>query len=135
MKQIYHSKHFGHIDLSKIITISDPHFRDAGQCIGFSVRVQGQDEPLAYLRSLNDDERRWIPQIGHSNAGKGRYWEVLTIKGEYKRNLKISTDNDYTVAEEHIQEEINDLVNAWESYCTAHAVSQLPGMWNVSYDK
>ncbi len=126
MEQIYYSKHFGHIDLAKILTVSDPKFSSGGQYIGFDVLIDGRDEPLTYMRSLTSEEREWVPQIGHSNAGKGQYWKIRTIKGQYKRFLKISTDNDYTDAEEHIQEEINDFVNAWKSYCTAYAVSHFP---------
>ncbi len=129
MDQIYHSKHFGYIDLSKIITITDPILSGGGQYVGFKVNIVGRNFPLSYTRHLTNEERRWIKQIGHANADQGKYWELLTVKGEYKRNLRISTDNDYTVAEEHIQEEINDLVNSWKSYCTAHAVSQLPRQW------
>jgi len=122
MEQIYYSKHFGHIDLSKIISVSDAWF-SGGEYVGFNVLVQSREAPLKYKRVLTrNTELKWIPGLPHINEGHN---VIKTIDGKWKRNMKINIDNDYTVAQANLQEEIDDLINAWESYCTGHAVSQL----------
>lgn len=128
MEQIYQSKHFGHIDLSKIITVSDAWISGGGQYVGFNVRVLSRDEPLKYERLLKDDaERCWVG--GYTNGAGDRiepYWEIRTDVGEWKRNLRINTDNDYTAAQYNLQEEINVLIQAWKSYSTAYTVANFP---------
>ena len=130
MEQIYKSKHFGHIDLSKIITVSDTWLSGGGQYVGFYVRVLSRDEPLKYERLLErDTEMKWIPGMPRINEGHN---VIKTVDGEWKRVMKINIDNDYTVAQANLQEEIDEFISAWESYSTAHAVSQLPGSFSSS---
>ncbi len=122
MEQIYKSKHFGHIDLSKIITISDACLSNGGQYVEFTVLVQLRNEPLKYCRGLKaDTEQRWMMPDQND-----MHWEIKTIDGEWKRNLKINTDHDNTLAEFNLQSEIDELVSAWKSYCTAYEVANYP---------
>ena len=143
MKQIYKSKHFGVIDLGKIILITDPKREgEGGLYVGFEMFVQLRDSPLTFRRRLEvGTEQKWIEKVDgdpywletgndgqhtlYTEAVDG-YWAIRNDVGEWKRNIKINIDNDYTVAEENLQAEINELVNAWESYCTAYAVSHFP---------
>lgn len=123
MEQIYKSKHFGHIDLSKIITISDACLSNGGQYVEFNIRVLSRDEPLKYERRLDDTEMKWQPGMPRINEGHN---VIKTTKDEWKRYGKINIDHDTTMAEVNLQEEIDEFVSAWKSYCTAFEVANYP---------
>ena len=127
MEQIYHSKHFGQIDLAKIFLITDAELSGGGRYVGFSVHIVGQESALAYVRPLKSEVESRFVSVQHSDGGNpSNYWEIRTDRGEWKRNIKINIDNDYTAAEYNLQDEINVLVNAWKWYCLGAAVSKLP---------
>lgn len=125
MEQIYKSKHFGYIDLSKIITITDAKLSSGGQYVEFAMLVQLRDEPLKFSRCLNfNTEMKWKP--GRSDISEFGHNIIKTINGAFKRIGKINIDHDTTVAEINLQIEIDELVSAWKSYCTAFEVANYP---------
>jgi len=123
MEQIYKSKHFGHIDLSKIISIRNPKLSSGGNFIGFEVIVQLRDDPLSYSRRLNNTEMKWKPGVPNTYNG---YNVIRTIDHEWKRHMQININHDTTVAEFNLQSEINELISAWKNYSTAHEVANYP---------
>lgn len=61
-----------HIDLSKVVSVSDAYFIDrmgsGGWYVGFSIHIQLLDNPIKYVRELTEDEyifdRKYIMLYG-----------------------------------------------------------------------
>lgn len=88
-----------HVDMSKIVAISDAYFIDrygsGGYYVGFHIDVQLMDQPLKYERELEYHEQ-------HDTSG-------------YRKSPKYGK-NGKTIAEINLQREIDKIIELWKEY-------------------
>jgi len=105
-----------HIDLSKILSISDAHFIDrmgeGGWFVGFEILFQLQDQPLKFMRGLRDpDEIRWhratINDRGNFELAYLNPDGSIEFRQRHIPGLPI-------LAVVNLQAEIDDLVAVWK---------------------
>lgn len=100
-----------HIDLSKILSISDAYFIDR-MIVGFEIRFQLQDQPFEFKRGLRDpDEMRWhqptINDRGHFELAYLKPDGGIEFHQRQLRGLPV-------LAVVNLQKEIDDLVAVWK---------------------
>jgi hypothetical protein len=85
-----------HIDLSKLIAISDAqlidHMGHGGWLVGFTIDVQLRDEPIKYQRQLDYDE----------------------YKFNGKHEIIYGEDGETPLAVERLQTQIEELIEQWK---------------------
>jgi hypothetical protein len=81
-----------HIDLSKVIAISDAQLMDRSWIVGFTIDVQLRDEPIKYQRQLDYDE----------------------YKFNGKHEIIYSEDMKTPLAVGRLQAQINELIEQWK---------------------
>lgn len=85
-----------HIDLSKVISISDAYFINkmgfGGWFVGFDIHIQLLDEPIHYSRGFVHDEYIYND----------------------KHELIYGRDGKTILAVERLQHQINDLIKQWK---------------------
>lgn len=90
-----------HIDLSKVVSISDAEFFDrmgfGGYFVGFEMEVQLLDKPIKYERKLTYEERQQYEE-NHKKLPYG---------------LQVSTSQSI-LAVRNLQKQINELIQQWK---------------------
>jgi len=103
-----------HIDLDRLLTVSDVRFVDmmgsGGWFVEFDLLFQLQDKPVVYSRRLDDSEQRFTRETGFQLAIEDEQGNVVFSPYHVvKTNLKI-------VAVKNLQREVNELVYMWKHW-------------------
>jgi hypothetical protein len=92
-----------HIDLTKIVAVSDAYFIDrmghGGWFVGFDIDVQLLDKPIKYTRPLTDGE--YFYEFKADRSGRGHV-------------LLYSKDEKTPVCVENLQKQIDGLIQQWK---------------------
>jgi len=112
-----HKTFFGtHIDLSKIIEISDAYYIDqmghGGLSVGFKIIVQLRDKPIYFSRDLDSDEEVNFRIIEEDSGGS--YHEVKMIDGTWKKYNQVFSLMDQILAVQNLQKQIDELIQVWK---------------------
>ena len=108
---IYKTFYGSHIDISKIISISDVYFEDnmgrGGYFVGFSMSFQLMDKPLLYRRKLTIDE--------YGGYCSGYVRNVALIDGrvvEYEYGI----EDKEIQAVANLQKQIDEIIKVWKDF-------------------
>lgn len=95
-----------HIDLSKVVSISDAHFIDrmgsGGFYVGFEIHCQLLDQPIKYERMFEYDEADYS---GHRPT-------PVTIQGSYHQFYNANEED--ILAVQRLQKQIDELIEQWK---------------------
>ena len=101
-----------HIDLSKVVSISDAYFINrmgsGGYYVGFEMEVQLLDKPIKYTREFKDNEKYWDgKQRGIIMADKHRI---------SNRDLYILSEEEESqvLAVKNLQIQVDELIVQWK---------------------
>lgn len=100
-----------HIDLSKVVSISDAYFEDnmgyGGYFASFEIDIQLRDEPIKYNREFKYDEYDY-----HN----GNHTITLFDGRKVESSELYDSDNHYEIlAVRRLQQEINELIDQWKT--------------------
>jgi hypothetical protein len=108
-----------HIDLDKVVSISDARFINlmgsGGYFVGFEIYIQLLDKPIKYMREFDRDEVSWENKV-IDNKTYPSVPRPVTVSGS-DRDSHYYTDGklDFDIlAVQRLQAQIDELVEQWK---------------------
>lgn len=99
-----------HIDLSKLVVISDAYFMDhmgsGGYYVGFHMEFQLMERAIIYQRELTIKENPWVLEGNDS-------YSILMTDGTVYNNIRSDIDESKVQAVVNLQKEVDLIVMAW----------------------
>ncbi len=108
---IYKTFYGNHIDISKIVSISDAYFEDGsgGNFVGFAINFQLMNKPLLYKRKLTIEENGgWNDSLYILNVAltDGRVIEYGQHEIEDKEIQAVA----------NLQKQVDEIIKVWEDF-------------------
>lgn len=99
-----------HIDLSKVVSISDAYFIDrmgsGGYYVGFDIEVQLMENPIHYRREFKWDEKDYEGSKPKVKLVNGKLEDAFTFFSD-KFNTRILAVN-------RLQKQVDELIEQWK---------------------